>query len=174
MEQQFRPAQSPTRCPQSLNMLSTNLVQIILFLIANHPEASVDSRLPENWIQLSKTTSGYVVYSPCDGQTPSITIKKHSIVVHWNLDSGSFKFKTFEQLQDSTYLIQSKDGEVRVRIKWMDKEKKRALWQISLGNVFSDKWMMCPIEEKSEFGKIDNPCPTEKVPEKVFLPIDEE
>ncbi len=127
--------------------------------------------IPTKWIKLERDSLGYLVYTPCDGETPAISIDSGYITIYWQLDAPEkLSIEKFTRLKgNKAFYINAFDGtdntEFNVEIK--NGKKHIILW------TFGDfKWVMTPFEYKSTFRQVNNPCPTEMKPEKEFLPVE--
>lgn len=153
-----------------------SLLLIVCLITAYQPKGkslSPKAKLPSSWTQLNKSETGYVLYKPCDGSTPTVSIKGLSLIINWQLESEMHKIKNIIQVSDSVIKINCDNSNFIIIIKWLDKERTKALWKFqNIDNNDIFKWVMCPTKFKSQFPFVDNPCPTEKIKEKVFLPID--
>ena len=120
---------------------------------------------------LQRDSTGYLVYKPCNGMTPMVTIDSGYITVYWQLDGPSkFRINKFVRTNNNkTFSINCKDegGSMVFNIDIKDENKKLVLWTFA-----GDKWVMTPLKFKNKFRQADNPCPTEMKPEKPFLPVE--
>lgn len=126
---------------------------------------------PKKWIKVERDSLGYLVYDPCNGGTPMITIDSGYVTIYWQLDSpNSLVINKFIRLvgNRSFYMNAADKGvncEFTVEVK--NDTQKLILWS------FDDfKWVMTPYENKSEFRQVNNPCLTEMKTEKQFLPVE--
>jgi hypothetical protein len=130
------------------------------------------------WIKVERDSLGYLIYDPCDGSNPSISIKNGTITVYWWLE-GNIKMeitKMDEKKGHQGFTIYArndyKDGKFDVKI--VDADRKLVLWDFILykGDTKSTffSWIMTNEKFSERFRKVDNPCPENKIPEKKFLP----
>ena len=144
---------------------------VTAFQIRNKPYLS--TKLPQKWTQLSRSENGYVVYQPCDGSTPTVEIKNSNLLINWQLESDLHTIKAILQTSDSTFKLDCDNANLDISVKWLNKEHLTALWKFQYsGENKVLKWVMCPTKLKSRFPFVENPCPTGKIKEKTFLPID--
>ena len=144
----------------------------VSFRVQNKTQG-VRTNFPNKWTQLSRTENGYVVYQPCNGSPPAITIKNSILTIYWQLEFEKHILKDIIRVSDTTFEITCDDSQYSIKVKWLDKEKTRALWKFQyLDDSNIIKWVMCPTKLKTKFPYIDNPCPTDLISEKTFLPID--
>ena len=130
-------------------------------------------KIPQKWTQLSRSEKGYVVYQPCDGSTPTIVIQKSALIINWQLESDPHTIQNVQQTSDSTFEIDCDNSKLKIIVKWLNKEHSTALWKFQHSeDGETRKWVMCPTKLKTQFPFVDNPCPTGKIKEKAFLPID--
>lgn len=127
--------------------------------------------IPQTWIKLELDSAGYIVYKPCDGNTPMITIHKGHITVYWALDGPSrYSINKYTaSTNKKTFSIDCKNeaGSDVFNIDIKDEKKKIVLWTFAC-----NKWVMTPFKFKDEFRQVDNPCHGEMKPEKPFLPVE--
>lgn len=160
---------------QSTNKKMRNLLTLLLLFtsLTSFGQMSWKSRndIADKWIMVERDSAGYLVYDPCNGSTPMITIENGYINIYWQLDAPSkLVINKFTRLKGnkSFYVNASDEGvnlEFNVEIK--DAKQKLALW--TFGEF---KWVMTPFEYKSKFRQVDNPCRTVMKPEKQFLPVE--
>ncbi len=138
------------------------------------------SEVSKDWIQLERDTDGYLIYDPCDGDTPRLKIDSGRIDLYFRLDDPyKFGIDKYTRTLNSKGLMVfgiGKFGTVTANAKIVDPKNKLVLWTFEindkqLGNS-EFKWVMTPKSYEKEFRHVDNPCPTEKISEKVFLPIE--
>ena len=123
------------------------------------------------WIKVERDSLGYLVYEPCNGETPMIIIDSEYLKIHWQLeDPRKLAIKKITRLTgSSSFYISASDkyGNMEFTAIMKDGKQKLVLW--TFGEI---KWVMTPYENKNMFRQIDNPCPTERKPEIQFLPIE--
>lgn len=127
------------------------------------------SDISKIWIKVDST--GYLVYKPCNGSTPVITIDSGCVTIHWQLDGPSkLVINKFTRMTDnkSFYINAAEEGG---NIEFTA-EIKNAKQQLVLWTFGNNKWVMIPFEQKEKFRQVDNPCPTEMKHEKQFLPVE--
>lgn len=120
---------------------------------------------------VERDSLGYLVYDPCDGGTPMITIDSGYITIYWQLDAPTkFVINKFTRLTGnrSFYInAAAEDGNMEFTVEIKNGKQKLVLW------TFGDfKWVMTPLRFKNLFRQVNNPCPTEKKPEKQFLTVE--
>jgi hypothetical protein len=127
--------------------------------------------IPKKWIMLERDSLGYLVYDPCNGGTPVITIDSGYVTIYWRLDAPSkLVINKFTRLTGNrSFYINAADqgGNMEFTAILKNDRQVLALW------TFGDfKWVMTPYENKEKFRQVDNPCPTEMKPENQFLPVE--
>ena len=127
---------------------------------------------PNKWTRLERNENGYVVYQPCDGSTPTIVIKNSTLTMNWQLEPDEHILKDIFRISDTTFEISCDNSQFNIKVKWLDKEKTKALWKFQyMGDSNIIKWVMCPTKLKNKFPYVDNPCPAGMKLEKIFLPV---
>lgn len=138
------------------------------------------SGMSKHWVKLERDADGYLVYDPCDGDTPRLEIDSARIEFHfiWD-DPYTFKIGHVAGTLTKAGLTvfgSGAIGTVTANANLVDPKNHLVLWAFEINDKqtgsSSFKWLMTPKEHEKEFRHIDNPCPTEKIPEKVFLPIE--
>ena len=127
--------------------------------------------IPRKWIMVERDSIGYLVYDPCDGGTPMISIDSGYVAVYWVLDAPrKLVVNKFTRLTGNrSFFIDAADeyGNIVFTATLKDEKQNLVLW------TFDDfKWVMTPFENKDSFRLVDNPCPNEMKPEKQFLPVE--
>lgn len=139
------------------------------------------SEVNKEWIRVERDDQGYLLYNPCDGSTPEVVIENGKISVHWQLETITLNIDKFTRSRNNTGLYIGGNNEWLIGefdVKIVDPDKKLALWKFYIDDKqrhssdYDIKWVMTPKEYIQEFRQEDNPCPTEKIPEKQFLPIE--
>jgi hypothetical protein len=159
-------------------MVSLKTIGLLFFIIlitsfqVVKKTLTVKPNFPNKWTRLERSENGYVVYQPCDGSTPTIEIKHLDLAINWQLEREEHNVKDIIRVSDTTFEITCDDSQFNIKVKWLDKEKTRALWKFQyVGDSAIIKWVMCPTKLKTRFPYVDNPCPTEMKFEKIFLPV---
>lgn len=127
--------------------------------------------IPRMWIMVERDSIGYLVYDPCNGGTPMISIDSGYVTVYWRLDAPrKLVINKFIKLKGKqSFFINAADefGNIVFTATMKDEKQKLVLW------TFDDrKWVMTPFDNKKSFRYVDNPCPNEMKPEKQFLPLE--
>ena len=127
--------------------------------------------IPKKWIKLERDSMGYLVYKPCNGGTPVISIDTGYVTIHWQLDAPEkLAIEKFTRLKgNKAFYINAGNQNSRFDFIAEIKDNKKSLILWTFGG---NKWITTPFENKKNFRQIDNPCPTEMKPEKHFLPIE--
>jgi len=121
--------------------------------------------IPKWWTMLQRDSIGYLIYHPCNGSTPKISIDKNNLIIYGQLDAPDTVTINKFTLETGNKSFSINASDITVEIK--DAKRKLVLW--TFGEY---KWVMTPLEFKKDFRQINNPCPTEMKPEKQFLPIE--
>jgi hypothetical protein len=127
--------------------------------------------IPKKWIMVERDSIGYLIYDPCNGETPMISIDSGYVTVYWRLDAPRKLVinKYIKSKEQQSFFIDAADefGNVVFTAIMKDNKQNLVLWS------FDDhKWVMTPLENKKSFRHVDNPCPTVMKPEKKFLPVE--
>ena len=163
---------------------------IIIFLIIIFScSRKIDNSWAENselfgtWVNLERDDKGYLIYEPCDGGYTNIIDINNDIVIydlgHESPDTLIIdEVKILESSNQIEFLATHELYHMRSIMKIIDFDKKLYLWKWELSPISSPnnkrkgKMMMTRKDFEKDFRFIDNPCDNERVPEKVFLPIE--
>ena len=123
------------------------LTLLSLTLQAQSSWKNVDN-IPKSWGMLERDSIGYVVYNPCNGGTPRITLDSGFVTVYWQLDAPSKLHINKFTLQDgnrSFNIIASNEEEnMEFNATTKNESPLLVLWQ------FGDyKWVMTDNEYKT-------------------------
>lgn len=152
------------------SFLTTLLISASLVSFGQNTWKSLDD-IPKKWIKVERDSLGYLVYDPCNGGAPIITIDSGYVTIYWQLDGPSkLVINKYTRLTGNrSFYINTADegGNIEFTAVLKNDKLKLVLW------TFGDfKWVMTPYENKEEFRQLKNPCPTEMKPEKQFLPVE--
>ncbi|MBX7225497.1 MAG: hypothetical protein K1X55_05670 [Chitinophagales bacterium] len=154
-------------------MKNSILFVFIIFSFQAYAQSGWHSlnEIPKNWTMVERDSLGYLVYNPCNGNTPKITIDSGYITIFWQLDAPTkLSIDKFAIIigNKSFYINTYDDGEsTEFTASLKDNQQQLVLW------TFGDfKWVMIPAELENSFRTIDNPCPNEMKQEKSFLPLE--
>jgi hypothetical protein len=127
--------------------------------------------IPKKWTKLERDSIGYLLYKPCDGGTPVISIDSGYVTIYWQLDApDKLPIEKFTRLKgNKAFYINAGNQNTRIDFTAEIKDSKQKLILWTFGD---NKWIMTPFDNRNNFRFIDNPCPTEMKPEKQFLPIE--
>ena len=125
------------------------------------------SSIQKEWIEVEKDKDGYLIYEPCDGNTPTIKFERGKLVIKPQIEPEEIcEYDKFTRLTgDKSFRMDTKFGEIKATI--FDYKKGLVLWEIN-----GDKQLMTPIENSKNFRHIKNNCPDEKRNELKFDSIE--
>lgn len=138
--------------------------------------------LPHKWVGLERSNTGYVVYEPCDGVTPTFDLDslKLKIAGQWQDGVIAFSIRDFQKIGKHEYrIISEEEGWARLELNLKRVKPSLNLWLLN-GFIKERQrdmqqaltWVVTTKMNAEKFPVIKNPCPTQKVPEKTFLPIE--
>lgn len=127
--------------------------------------------IPRKWIMVERDSSGYLIYDPCNGGTPMITMDSGYITVFWQLDAPDKLVinKFTGQAGNRSFYINAVGGGRNMEFTAAIKDDKQYLVLWTFGG---HKWVMVPFEWKDKLRQVDNPCHTQMKVEKQFLPVE--
>lgn len=121
------------------------------------------SDIQKKWIKVEKDENGYLIYEPCDGETPTISLNNDSIYIKWQIEPAfkfyrdkftlitgkkSFRMDAYDKQNNTTFDVVAKI---------VDSKNGLVLWEFN-----DEKWLMTPIENIEKFRHIKNNCPNFK------------
>ena len=122
---------------------------------------------PRHWISLKKLNNEFVIYEPCDGQTPSYSINETSVVFVHQLEGDADLISEIKNLGENEISL-----ELRTIPQKTESEKAElTIKPTEFKNVYEltysfddiiNKQFVTPNEKVSEFDIIVNHCPTRK------------
>lgn len=138
--------------------------------------------LPHRWVGLERTNTGYVVYKPCDGVTPSFDLDSLKLKIDGQWQDGviEFSIKDFQKIGENEYRIISEvEGWARLELNLQRVKPSLNLWLLN-GFIKERQrdiqqlltWVVTTKMNATKFPVVKNPCPTQKIKEKEFLPIE--
>ena len=126
--------------------------------------------IQQNWIKVEKDEKGYLIYDPCDGETPTIKLNKGYLHVKPQIEPETvFTINKFTRAKNNKGLIidvyAGNDEEIpSVYAEIIDSQNGLVLWKIG-----DEKLIMTPLENSVNFRKIKNNCPDYKRSELEFI-----
>jgi hypothetical protein len=121
--------------------------------------------LPSDWVQLTKTDSGFIVYKSCDMGNTLLTItnkqNKHGILLHGTQEDYDFDILETYQLNDSVIIkARWKDSKELQDWKfvWTDKAKQLGRWITTYNEDFTSNEVFVTATKQNNFRKVDQPC----------------
>ena len=134
---------------------------------------------PKKWVGLERSKSGYVVYQPCDIHPRSMDLDSLKLKIdgQWHDGEMAFAIKDFQKINENEYQLISADEGMQVQLNMKLVRPSLNLWLfdgliIERNREQPLKWVMTDKANAKKFPVVKNPCPTEKIPEKEFLPIE--
>lgn len=121
------------------------------------------SQLPRNWVHLTETDSGLVVYNSCDAGNLLISFNnKSEILFHGQQEDYEFEIlKTLLTENDSVDIVTNWKGTTNKQVfkfHWIDKEKGLIRLASSSPSKVGDNFVFVNQEQQSEFPSYDQPC----------------
>ena len=119
--------------------------------------------IQQNWIKVEKDKEGYLIYEPCDGETPTIKLDKGYLLVKPQIEPEAvFVINEFKRTKNNTglliYVYPGNTKEISFAYAEIIEPKNGlVLWEIG-----GEKLLMTPIENAVNFRKIKNNCPDYK------------
>lgn len=155
------------------------LLVFFIFIACSCSSIQVHDRFYGKWLEVKKDTKGFLIYKPCDGNTPFIEANEKKIIVHGQVEDPLYYEIVSFQIKKEMTLFYCKDNYgniVNFSIKPYEKNKKFLLWSWTLKdkNVqkINTKMLTVNINSSKQLRKVENSCIYEKKKELEFLPID--
>jgi hypothetical protein len=120
---------------------------------------------PSDWVQLTKTDSGFIVYKSCDMGNALLTItnnqNKPGILLHGTQEDYDFDILETYQLND-TVIIKARWKDSKElqdwKFVWTDKAKQLGRWISTYNKDFTSNEVFVTAAKQNNFRKIDQPC----------------
>lgn len=122
--------------------------------------------LPKEWIRLTQTDSGFVVFNSCDAGNLLITIVKgkhsSSLLLHGSQEDYEFEILKSYLGTNDTVLIKAKwinSNELQdFKFVWINKEKKQGQWITQYSSGFTSNFLFVSTDQQTQYPKVDQPC----------------
>lgn len=122
--------------------------------------------LPADWVQLTKTDSGLIVYNSCDMGNLLLTItnkqNKPGILLHGTQEDSEFDILEAYQSTKDTVIIKAQwYGSSKMqdfKFLWTDKAKQLGRWITTYENDFTSDNVFITAAKQNDFRKVDQPC----------------
>jgi len=122
---------------------------------------------PRHWISLKKLNNEFVIYEPCDGNTPSYEINENSVLFFHQLEADADLISELKKLRENEIALElntipqkTKSEKAELTIKPTEFKNVYEL-AYSFDKVVSKQYVT-PNDKVSEFDIIVNNCPTMK------------
>ena len=124
------------------------------------------STLPKDWVMLTPTDSGLVVFNSCDGGNGLVSILKNNnsyrLLLHGTQEDDEFDIlKTTLGAGDTVFLKAewtNSDERQDFKFVWKDKEKKHAQWITTFSSGITTVDIFVASDQQTNYPKIDQPC----------------
>jgi hypothetical protein len=121
--------------------------------------------LPADWVKLTKTDSGLIIYNSCNMGNALLTItnkqNKPGILLHGTQEEYEWEILECSQITNDTVLIQArwKDSQELQDFKfvWEDKTKHLGRWITNYGKHTSNEIFVTAVNQNT-VSKFDQPC----------------
>ena len=126
--------------------------------------------IQQNWIKVEKDDKGYLIYEPCDGETPTIKLVKGDLHIKPQIEPEQvFTIVKFTRTKSNKGLMidiyPGNNEEISsVYAEIIEPQNGLVLWEIG-----KEKLIMTPFENAINFRKIKNNCPDYKRGELKFI-----
>lgn len=122
--------------------------------------------LPTEWVRLTKTSEGLVVYNTCDAGNLLLTIthtgKKSEIFLHGQQEDQEFEILNAYQTKNDTIVVKTKWKGTRTAqdFKFIPAEKEKHLgrWITTYPSGMTSNNIFVTTEKQMHYPKIDQPC----------------
>ena len=131
--------------------------------------------LQGKWNQIERDSTGYLLYDPCDGQTPGIIISNDSLTIIHQLEEPTIVpiDKVFITKDSITINTNSEILTAEFIFKLVGANADHILFKWDYPIYQNRGKQVITKEELSKALKfVENPCKYEKVPEHQFLPVE--
>lgn len=124
------------------------------------------SVLPKDWVRLTSTDSGLVVFNSCDGGNLLVSVLKNNnsykLLLHGTQEDDEFDILESRIGANDTVFLKAKwvnlDEKQDFKFVWRDKEKKHAQWITTFSSGFTMDFIFVASDQQTNYPKIDQPC----------------
>ena len=124
------------------------------------------SVLPKDWVRLTSTDSGLVVFNSCDGGNLLVSILKNNnsykLLLHGTQEDDEFDILETTIGANDTVFFKAEwinsDEKQDFKFVWRDKEKKQAHWITTFSSGFTMNFIFVAGDQQTNYPKIDQPC----------------
>jgi hypothetical protein len=154
-------------------MTTRTLALLTLTILMACKQAKKESRkepfnlatLPADWVKLTKTDSGFIVYNSCEGGNTLLTISnkqnKPGFLLHGTQEDYDFDILETYQLND-TVIIKARWKDSKElqdwKFVWTDKAKQLGRWITTYNEGFTSNEVFVTATKQNNFRKVDQPC----------------
>ena len=124
------------------------------------------------WIKVEKDEKGYLIYDPCEGNPPTISIEDGRIIIDYNVEEPlSYSIEKITRLKGNKAVFiscfrEADNKQIDIECKIFDTKNGLVCWEFE-----GHKWYMTPYENSNSFRQIINNCPLNKKKELTFIKI---
>lgn len=123
------------------------------------------ANLPAEWVQLTKTDSGYIVFNSCEMGNTLLTISKKKdhpgLFLSGTQEDNNFDILESQQANDTVFIkTRWKDSKEIQDFKfvWVDKAKQIGRWITLFSNGYLNNNVYVTAAAQTHFPKVDQPC----------------
>jgi hypothetical protein len=148
--------------------MTVALILLIFSVTVNSQtvEKSFDlSTLPSDWVKLTETDSGLVIYNTCGAGNRLLTIlqenDKYGILLHGLQEDYSYEVLEAHQFNEIIEIkAKWKDSEQLQNFKfsWLDRENGIGVWETTYFSGRFDKFKFSTFERQFYYPIVDQPC----------------
>ena len=148
--------------------ISVALILLIFSVTVNCQtiEKSFDlGSLPYDWVRLTETDSGLVIYNTCDAGNRLLTIlqekDKYGILLHGLQEDYSYEVLDAYQVNDIIEIkAKWKNSEhlQNFRFSWFDRKNGIGIWETTYFSGRTDKYKFSTFERQFFYPIVDQPC----------------
>lgn len=144
------------------NVIVLIIISFSIFACSKASKIDFDlNTLPKDWIELTKTDSGLVVYNSCDAGNSIISIKKKEknieILMHGRQEDYLFSVLKSYRIND-TVVVEAKWKDTEkievFKFLWINKEKMLGKWYL----FNKEETTFIAYEKQSNYPHIEQPC----------------
>ncbi|WP_297984944.1 hypothetical protein [uncultured Chryseobacterium sp.] len=123
------------------------------------------------WIEIKKDKNGFLIYKPCDGETPFLIITEKEIKYYSQIEEPAIYLINSFKKQENKKLIYAKDNKgstIFFTANLNQNNENYILWDWEINNI---KYQMLTINmnESKKMRVIKNPCENDKAKELEFI-----
>jgi hypothetical protein len=121
--------------------------------------------IPSDWVRLTETDSGLIIFNTCDAGNRLLTIfrenGKYGILLHGLQEDYSYEVLAVNQMNEIIEIkAKWKDSEQLQNFKfsWFERENGIGIWETTYFSGRTDKYKFSTFDRQFQYPMVDQPC----------------